>query len=43
MVNYLFSTLVQTPWVVDPLSKVVPATVFHEHIAYMGLTSYEDM
>ena len=29
--------------VADPLTKVVPATVFHEHIAYMGLVSYDDI
>ena len=29
--------------VADPLTKGVSALVFREHIAYMGLTSYEDM
>ena len=29
--------------VADPLSKGVLALVFYEHIAYMGLTSYDDM
>ena len=29
--------------VADPLTKGVPASVFREHIAYMGLTSYDDM
>ena len=27
----------------DPLTKVVTALVFHEHIAYMGLKSYDDI
>ena len=27
----------------NPPTKAVPATIFHEHNAYMGLTSYEDM
>ena len=27
----------------DPLTKGVPASVFREHIAYMGLKSYDDM
>ena len=29
--------------VVDPLTKRVPALVFHEHVAYMSLTSYDDL
>ena len=29
--------------IADPLTKAVSAKVFHEHTAYMGLTSYEDM
>ena len=29
--------------VADPLTKVVSATVFREHTAYIGLTSYDDM
>ena len=29
--------------VVDLLTKAVPAIVFCKHIAYMGLTSYDDM
>ena len=29
--------------VADPLTKGVPVSVFREHIAYMGLTSYDDM
>ena len=29
--------------VANPLTKAVSTTVFREHIAYMGLTSYEDM
>ena len=29
--------------IVDPLTKGVPASIFHEHIAYMSLTSYDDM
>ena len=29
--------------VADPLTKVVPASVFRQHIAYMGLKSYDDM
>ena len=27
----------------DPLTKRVPASVFREHITYMGLKSYADM
>ena len=37
MDNYLLSTSI------DPLTKAVPASVFREHIAYMGLKSYDDM
>ena len=29
--------------VADPLTKAVPASIFHEHISYMGLTSYDNM
>ena len=29
--------------VADPLTQVVSATVFYEHTAYMGLTSYDDI
>ena len=29
--------------VADPLTKGVPVLVFREHIAYMGLISYDDM
>ena len=29
--------------IVEPLTKVVSATVLHEHTTYMSLTSYEDM
>ena len=27
----------------DPLTKGVPASVFREHIVYMGLKSYDNM
>ena len=29
--------------VADPLTKGVPVSIFCEHIAYMGLISYDDM